>query len=63
MLTIDSNRPALFRACQLSGEAIRPRAGGGFRYVLIATNNARDALIAWAHAWPYIGWRPAGPSS
>jgi CIC family chloride channel protein len=30
--------------------------GGAFRYLLIAADNGRDALIAWAHAWPYIGW-------
>ncbi|HZD49118.1 MAG TPA: ClC family H(+)/Cl(-) exchange transporter [Silvibacterium sp.] len=30
--------------------------GGAFRYLLIAADNRRDALIAWAHAWPYIGW-------
>lgn len=30
--------------------------GGGFRYLLIAANHGRDALIAWAHAWPFIGW-------
>jgi len=30
--------------------------GGAFRYCLIAADNGRDALIAWAHAWPYIGW-------
>ena len=30
--------------------------GGAFRYLLIAADNQRTALIAWAHAWPYIGW-------
>jgi CIC family chloride channel protein len=30
--------------------------GGAFRYLLIAADSRRDALIAWAHAWPYIGW-------
>ena len=30
--------------------------GGAFRYLLIAADTRRDALIAWAHAWPYIGW-------
>ena len=30
--------------------------GGAFRYCLIAADNERDELIAWAHAWPYIGW-------
>jgi len=30
--------------------------GGAFRYCLIAADNGRDALIAWAHAWSYIGW-------
>jgi hypothetical protein len=30
--------------------------GGAFRYCLIAANTQRDALIAWAHAWPHIGW-------
>src|SRR5271166_1714584 len=30
--------------------------GGAFRYCLIAADNGRGALIAWAHAWPYIGW-------
>ena len=30
--------------------------GGAFRYCLIAADKGRDALVAWAHAWPYIGW-------
>jgi chloride channel protein, CIC family len=30
--------------------------GGAFRYLLIAADNGRAALIAWAHAWPSIGW-------
>ncbi len=33
--------------------------GGAFRYLLIAADNQRTALIAWAHAWPYLGWRPS----
>jgi CIC family chloride channel protein len=30
--------------------------GGAFRYCLIAADTRRDALVAWARAWPYIGW-------
>jgi CIC family chloride channel protein len=30
--------------------------GGAFRYLLIAADSGRDALIAWAHRWPYMGW-------
>jgi CIC family chloride channel protein len=30
--------------------------GGAFRHFLIAADGRRDALIAWAHAWPYAGW-------
>src|SRR5271157_1347725 len=30
--------------------------GGAFRYCLIAADSGRTSLIAWAHAWPYIGW-------
>jgi len=30
--------------------------GGAFRYLLIAADSRRDALIAWARAWPYMGW-------
>jgi CIC family chloride channel protein len=30
--------------------------GGAFRYLLIAVDNRRNALIFWAHAWPYVGW-------
>ena len=30
--------------------------GGAFRYCLIAADKGRDELIAWAHAWPYVGW-------
>jgi chloride channel protein, CIC family len=30
--------------------------GGAFRYCLIAADTGRDALIAWAHAWPHVGW-------
>jgi chloride channel protein, CIC family len=30
--------------------------GGAFRYCLIAADTQRDALIAWAHGWPHIGW-------
>jgi chloride channel protein, CIC family len=30
--------------------------GGAFRHCLITANAKRDALIAWAHSWPHIGW-------
>ena len=30
--------------------------GGAFRYCLIAADTHRDALIAWARTWPYMGW-------
>jgi chloride channel protein, CIC family len=30
--------------------------GGAFRYLLIAADDWRNLLIAWAHRWPYIGW-------
>lgn len=30
--------------------------GGAFRYCLIAADSGRDALISWAHGWPYVGW-------
>src|SRR5271167_1877675 len=30
--------------------------GGAFRYCLIAADTQRDGLIAWARAWPYMGW-------
>ena len=30
--------------------------GGAFRYLLISADRGRDAFIAWAHAWPWIGW-------
>jgi CIC family chloride channel protein len=30
--------------------------GGAFRYCLIAADSGRDVLIAWAHAWRYVGW-------
>src|SRR5271157_554195 len=30
--------------------------GGAFRYLLIAADSWRNALIAWAHRWPHIGW-------
>jgi CIC family chloride channel protein len=30
--------------------------GGAFRYLLIAADSRRNALISWAHAWPYVGW-------
>jgi chloride channel protein, CIC family len=30
--------------------------GGAFRYLLIAADSARGALVAWAHAWPHVGW-------
>jgi CIC family chloride channel protein len=30
--------------------------GGAFRYLLIAADGWRDALIASAHRWPYMGW-------
>ncbi len=30
--------------------------GGAFHFLLISADNGRDALIAWAHAWPYFGW-------
>ena len=29
--------------------------GGAFRYCLIAADSHRDALIAWARGWPYMG--------
>src|SRR5271169_3167120 len=30
--------------------------GGAFRYCLIAADTQRDGLVAWAHAWPHMGW-------
>jgi chloride channel protein, CIC family len=30
--------------------------GGAFRHFLIVADGRRDALIAWAHARPHIGW-------
>jgi hypothetical protein len=30
--------------------------GGALCYLLIAANDWRDALIAWAHRWPKVGW-------
>jgi chloride channel protein, CIC family len=30
--------------------------GGAFRYLLIGADKLRDAFIAQAHAWPWIGW-------
>jgi CIC family chloride channel protein len=30
--------------------------GGAFRYCLIVADARRDALIAWARAWPHVGW-------
>jgi CIC family chloride channel protein len=30
--------------------------GGAFRYLLIAADSQRNALISWVHAWPYVGW-------
>ena len=30
--------------------------GGAFRYLLLAADNWRDALIGWAHTSPRIGW-------
>ncbi len=30
--------------------------GGAFRYLLIAADDRRNALIVWAHRWPHIGW-------
>jgi len=30
--------------------------GGAFRYLLIAADSWRNALIAWAHRWPHTGW-------
>jgi chloride channel protein, CIC family len=30
--------------------------GGAFRYLLIAADNSRDALVTWSHSWPRMGW-------
>jgi uncharacterized protein involved in cysteine biosynthesis len=30
--------------------------GGAFRFLLIAADHWRDALIACAHRWPKVGW-------
>ncbi len=30
--------------------------GGAFRYLLIAADQGRVALISWAHTWPHVGW-------
>jgi CIC family chloride channel protein len=30
--------------------------GGAFRYLLITADSQRSVLVAWAHAWPYLGW-------
>jgi CIC family chloride channel protein len=30
--------------------------GGAFRLLLSKADDLRDALVVWAHAWPYLGW-------
>lgn len=30
--------------------------GSAFRYLLIGADSLRNAFIAWAHVWPWIGW-------
>ena len=30
--------------------------GGAFRLLLNNANHLRNALVVWAHAWPYLGW-------
>jgi chloride channel protein, CIC family len=30
--------------------------GGAFRYLLTVADGRRDALVAWARAWPHVGW-------
>jgi len=30
--------------------------GGAFRLLLSKADDLRNALVIWAHAWPYLGW-------
>ena len=30
--------------------------GGAFRLLLNKADDFRNALVAWAHSWPYLGW-------
>ena len=55
MMLLNSRVIRVSTASILAGVVIG-LVGGAFRYCLIAADNGRDALIEWAHAWPYIGW-------
>jgi CIC family chloride channel protein len=45
----------IFVASLLTGLLIGV-VGGGFRLLLVTADRSRDALVAWGHTWPYIGW-------
>jgi hypothetical protein len=54
-MLLNSRVIRLLTASMLAGISIG-LVGSAFRYVLIAADSGRNALIAWAHAWPHLGW-------
>jgi CIC family chloride channel protein len=51
-----TSRLILISAASILSGGLIGLVGGAFRYLLIAADRARGALIVWSHAWPHIGW-------
>jgi CIC family chloride channel protein len=55
-MTVLSGRVTRISVTSIIAGASIGLVGGAFRYLLIAADHGRNAVIAWAHAWPHIGW-------
>ena len=55
MALLDSRVIRISAASLLTGLLIGV-VGGTFRLLLNKSDDLRDVLVAWAHAWPYLGW-------
>ena len=55
-MTIPHSRVIRISASSLLTGLLIGGVGGAFRFLLIKADNFRNALVAWAHAWPYLGW-------
>src|SRR5215469_6373023 len=55
MALLDSRVIRISAASILTGLLIGV-VGGAFRLLLNKSDDLRDVLVAWAQAWPYLGW-------
>ncbi len=55
-MTLLNSRVIRIVSASVLGGILIGVVGGGFRYLLITSDNLRGSLIAWAHRWPHVGW-------